>query len=112
MRHTSHTDQLQPLKKIDEVQEIASIVADNYEDEEVRANFLDLALQMYVPSFMCDRNQPNNLILGLSNKLLRFLSSPPSYLQSTKRSQSSRKKSLQDRRQLSMSTSTLEHGAR
>ncbi|KAL8905437.1 MAG: hypothetical protein Q9171_006672, partial [Xanthocarpia ochracea] len=37
-----------PLKKIDEVQEIATTVADNYEDEEVRANFLDLALQMVV----------------------------------------------------------------
>ncbi|KAI4264227.1 MAG: hypothetical protein L6R42_000662 [Xanthoria sp. 1 TBL-2021] len=38
-----------PLKKIDEeVQEIATIVADNYEDEEIRRNFLELALQLVV----------------------------------------------------------------
>ncbi|CAL8583096.1 Nuclear cap-binding protein subunit 1 [Xanthoria parietina] len=38
-----------PLKKIDEeVQEIATIVADNYEDEEIRGNFLELALQLVV----------------------------------------------------------------
>lgn len=46
-QHLSSTDQLQPLKKIDEeVQEIATIVADNYEDEEIRGNFLELALQL------------------------------------------------------------------
>ncbi|KAL8771346.1 MAG: hypothetical protein Q9209_003252 [Squamulea sp. 1 TL-2023] len=36
-----------PLKKIDEeVQEIAVAVADNFNDEEIRGNFLDLALQL------------------------------------------------------------------
>ncbi|KAL8674610.1 MAG: hypothetical protein Q9168_000985 [Polycauliona sp. 1 TL-2023] len=38
-----------PLKKIDEeVQEIATIVTDNYEDEEIRRHFLELALQLVV----------------------------------------------------------------
>ncbi|KAL8841541.1 MAG: hypothetical protein Q9176_003162 [Flavoplaca citrina] len=38
-----------PLKKIDEeVHEIATIVVDNYEDEEIRGNFLELSLQLVV----------------------------------------------------------------
>ncbi|KAL8658416.1 MAG: hypothetical protein Q9226_001022 [Calogaya cf. arnoldii] len=38
-----------PLKKIgEEVQEIAAVVAENYEDEEIRGTFLELALQLVV----------------------------------------------------------------
>ncbi|KAL8847207.1 MAG: hypothetical protein Q9221_007733 [Calogaya cf. arnoldii] len=38
-----------PLKKIDEeFQEIAAVVAENYEDEEIRGTFLELALQLVV----------------------------------------------------------------
>jgi len=39
----------QPLRKLeDEISSIAKTVAESYEDEELRSNFLDLALQLWV----------------------------------------------------------------
>lgn len=40
---------LQPLKKLeDEISSIAKIIAESYEDEELRSTFLDLTLQLWV----------------------------------------------------------------
>lgn len=48
---TSHldTDRLQPLKKTDEeIQAIANTVDENYDDDEVKTDFLDLTFQIVV----------------------------------------------------------------
>lgn len=46
--HVKLTDH-QPLRKLeDEIRGIASTVAESYEDEELRCNFLDLAVQLWV----------------------------------------------------------------
>ena len=40
---------LQPLKRTDsEINDIAQLVIDNYDDDEARASFIALTLQLYV----------------------------------------------------------------
>lgn len=40
-------------KTEDEISSIAKIVADGYEDEELKTTFVELAVQLYVPRSTC-----------------------------------------------------------